>query len=88
MTQATSQIYSFGDSRKMMLDAAASVLSGDVEVSRAVAFAAIMKEVNGSIQVEVNQAKAVVMCQQAGHDFGRIVRMGKKKIGGTDDGED
>lgn len=87
MTISVNQIATFGDARRMMLDVAAGVVNGEVEVGRAAAFAAVMKEVNGSIQAEINHAKMIITAQKEGHNFGRMVGMGQKVIGNSKDQE-
>jgi hypothetical protein len=87
MTLPINQIATFGDARRMLLDTIADVRSGQLEVSKGMAVAALMKEVNGSIQAEINQAKMVIMAQKEGHNFGRMVGMGQKVIGNAQNQE-
>lgn len=87
MTLPINQIATFGDARRMLLDTIADIRRGDLDVSRGMAVAALMKEVNGSIQGEVNTAKMVILAQKEGHNFGRMVGMGQKVIGNGENQE-
>lgn len=87
MTLSINQIATFGDARRMLLDTIADIRNGDLEVGRGMAVAALMKEVNGNIQAEINQAKMVILAQKEGHNFGRIVGMGQKVIGNAQNQE-
>lgn len=77
-----------GHARKIVLDTIVGLANGTMEVGRGMAIAANMKVLNDSIQVEVNVAKMVIQAQQAGHDFGRMVGMGMRKIGHDGEGSD
>jgi hypothetical protein len=83
MTLPINQIATFGDARRMLLDTISDIRNGSMEVGRGMAVAALMKEVNGSIQAEINQAKMVILAQKEGHNFGRMVGMGQKLIGNS-----
>lgn len=85
MTLPIYQITSFGDARRMLLETIQSVRDGSLETGKGMTVAALMKEVNSNIQVEINQAKMVIAAQKEGHDFGRIVGMGQKVIGNDKD---
>lgn len=74
-------ILTTGDARRMILDTINELRAGTMDVGRGMAIAANMKVLNDSIQVEINAAKMVIQAQQAGHDFGHMVQMGKKQIG-------
>lgn len=87
MTLPTHQITSFGDARRMLLETIQSVRDGTLETSKGMTVAALMKEVNTNIQVEINQAKMVIAAQKEGHDFGRMVGMGQKVIGNAENQE-
>lgn len=75
------QLATFGDQRRMILDAIMELRAGTMDVNRGMAIAANMKVLNDSVQVEINAAKMSIAARQAGHDFGRIVTMGTKMIG-------
>lgn len=81
----TNQIVTFGDARRMILNTISDLRAGHMDVGRGMAIAANMKVLNDSIQVEINQAKMVLLAQEKGHDFGRIVHMGMKVIGSNAD---
>jgi hypothetical protein len=46
------------------------------------AIAANMKVLNDSIQVEINAAKLSLQTEGRAHEFGKIVQMGQRLIGG------
>jgi hypothetical protein len=75
------QIATFGDARRLILDTIQELRSGTMDVGRGMAIAANMKVLNDNVQVEINATRVTLQAQQAGHDFGRIVGMGQKKIG-------
>jgi len=75
------QLATFGDQRRMILDTIMELKNGSMEVSRGMAIAANMKVLNDSVQVEINTVKMSMAARQAGHDFGKIVNMGRKLIG-------
>lgn len=74
------QIATFGDARRMILDTIVGLKNGDMDISRGMAIAANMKVLNDSIQVEINAAKMVLLAEERGHSFGRMVGMGQKLI--------
>lgn len=87
MTLPINQIATFGDARRMILDTIQELRSGSMDVGRGMAIAANIKVLNDSIQVEINAAKMTIQAQQAGHNFGRIVGMGQKVIGNSENQE-
>lgn len=87
MTLPINQIATFGDARRMILDTILELRDGSMDVGRGMAIAANMKVLNDSVQVEINAAKMAIQAQQAGHNFGRIVGMGQKVIGNSENQE-
>jgi hypothetical protein len=74
------QIATFGDARRMILDTIVALKNGEMDVNRGMAIAASMKVLNDSIQVEINAAKMVLLAEERGHNFGKMVGMGQKLI--------
>jgi hypothetical protein len=79
------ELATFGDQRRMILDTIVRLNNGDIGVNHAMAFAANMKVLNESVQTEINWAKAAMAAKAAGHDFGKIVGMGQKRLGNGGD---
>ncbi len=75
------QLATFGDQRRLILDTILELKNGTMDINRGMAIAANMKVLNDSVQVEINAAKMSILAQTAGHDFGKIVNMGRKLIG-------
>jgi len=73
-----------GDSRKLILDVMLSLKEGTIEVSRATTIIEGLEAINKSIQVEINAAKMSLLATAAGKDFGDVMRLGQRKIFGTD----
>lgn len=80
-------ITTFGDARRMIIDTIMELRSGSMDVGRGMAIAANMKVLNDSIQVEINAAKMSLLTEGRAHNFGRVVTMGTKLIGGDVVGE-
>jgi len=70
-----------GDLRRNLGDILVAVTKGDLEVSRAQAAASVAKEINASMQVEINAAKVNIALTQAGKTIGEVRHMGKMLIG-------
>lgn len=77
------RLATFGDQRRMILDTIMELRDGSMDVGRGMAIAANMKVLNDSVQVEINTVKMSMMAHAAGHNFGKIVGMGKKFIGNS-----
>jgi hypothetical protein len=75
------QLATFGDQRRMILDTIMELRSGSMDVGRGMAIAANMKVLNDSVQVEINAAKMAMVAHQGGHDFGKVMQMGRKLLG-------
>lgn len=76
------QIMTFGDSRRMILDTIMELRRGEMPASTGMAIAANMKVLNDSIQVEINAAKLSLQTEGRAHEFGKLVPMGQRLIGG------
>lgn len=74
------QMTGFGDFRRDILDTIRALKSGEMEVGRGMAVAANYKEVNSSIQVEINAAKMALATEGKAHTFGRVMGMGRRLI--------
>lgn len=70
-----------GDARRLILETMAALKSGGMDASTGLAIAANMKVLNDSIMAEVNAAKMSITAKKEGHDFGKLVEMGRKQIG-------
>lgn len=79
------KLETFGDIRRMLLDTVLSLRDGNIDVPYAMAIAAVMKEVNNNIQQEINATKLAMVVNNEINDFGKIVRMGTRKINGDED---
>jgi hypothetical protein len=78
----TSHIATTGDARRMILDTIVELRRGDMPAATGMAIAANMKVLNDSIQVEINAAKLSLQTEGRAHEFGKIVQMGQRLIGG------
>lgn len=70
-----------GDARRLILETMAALKAGAMDASTGLAIAANMKVLNDSINAEVNAAKLAVTAKKEGHDFGKLVEMGRRQIG-------
>ena len=78
----TNQIATFGDARRMILDTIVELRNGEMDINSGMAIAANMKVLNDSVQVEINAAKMAFLAKNEAHNFGRIVGMGQRLLGG------
>lgn len=76
------QIATAGDARRMILETIMELRRGDMPASTGMAIAANMKVLNDSIQVEINAAKLSLATEGRAHEFGKVVQMGQRLIGG------
>ena len=76
-----SEIRTFGDVRRMIVDTIVALKDDKIDVNRGMAIAANMKVLNDSIQVEINAAKMSIAARAAGHESGAIANMGQRVIG-------
>lgn len=77
------QLATFGDTRRLILDTIQALKAGELDVSRGMAIAANMKVLNDSVQVEINAAKMALATEGKAHSFGRVVGMGQRLIGNS-----
>lgn len=77
------QLMTFGDVRRMIIDTIVGLKKGEVDVSRGMAIAANFKVLNDNVQTEINAAKMAINAKKEGYDFGRVVGMGQKLIGNS-----
>lgn len=77
------QLMTFGDVRRAIVDTIIAVRDEKIDVDRGMTIAALFKTLNDNVQVEVNAAKTAMKAKETGHDFGRVVGMGQKAIGNS-----
>jgi hypothetical protein len=77
-------VENFGDARRLILQTMIQIRDGEVSVAQAMAMAAHMKEANNNMQVEINLAKVHLQAEERGHNFGRLLKMGKNLIVGDE----
>jgi len=75
------QLVTFGDVRRMIIDTIVQLRHGDMDASRGMAIAANMKVLNDNVQTEINAAKLALQTEGRAHNFGRVVGMGQRLIG-------
>ncbi|WP_025040998.1 hypothetical protein [Nitrosospira briensis] len=80
-------IETFGDVRRFILETVVALRDGDLDISRGMAIAANMKVLNDNIQVEINAAKLSIATDGRAHQFGRVVKMGRRLISDNTDAE-
>ena len=78
-------IKTFGDVRRTLVQTIMDLRSGDIEVSRGMAIAANAKVLNDNVQIEINVAKMALLTEGRAHNFGNLVKMGRKMIDGDDE---
>lgn len=76
-----SQLMTFGDVRRMIIDTIVDLREGKIDASKGMAMAAHFKVLNDNIQVEINAAKMALLTEGRAHSFGRVVGMGRRLIG-------
>lgn len=82
MTVEATQIATFGDARRIILDTIVQLKAGNMAAATGMAIAANMKVLNDSVQTEINAAKIALQTEGKAHNFGRLVPMGQRLIGG------
>ena len=70
-----------GDIRRMLAESMYAVKTGSMKASDGLALAAIAKEINGSLQVELNVIKVHMQLRKEGLSHMKIANMGKLEIG-------
>jgi hypothetical protein len=81
MNQKSNPLETFGDVRRMILDTIVDLRNEKLDVSRGMAIAANFKVLNDNIQAEINATKLSIQTDGSAHEFGRVVRMGRRLIG-------
>ena len=77
MTELIQEIHTTGDARQLILQNLILLRDGKIKPSVAMAMAAQMKELNTSLQVEINAAKLILQADAQSKHFGKLVPMGK-----------
>lgn len=75
------QIMTFGDTRRVIIDTIMQVRSGSMSSSQGMAVAGLMDVLVKNVQVEINAAKLALATEGKAHNFGRVVGMGQRLIG-------
>ena len=75
------QIMTFGDTRRVIIDTILQVRSGTMSASQGAAVAGLMDALVKNVQVEINAAKMAIATEGKAHNFGRVVGMGQRLIG-------
>lgn len=86
MTIEATQIATFGDARRMILDTIVQLRAGSMSAATGMAIAANMKVLNDNVQHEINATKLALQTEGKAHSFGRVVQMGQRLIGGDPEG--
>lgn len=74
------EVETFGDVRRLILETVLALREGEISVPCGMAVAANMKVLNDNIQVEINAAKLSIATEGTAHQFGSVVRMGRRLI--------
>ena len=82
----TNQMMTFGDTRRMIIETISQLRDGTITPSLGMAIAANMKVLNDNVQVEINAAKLALATEGQAYNFGRVVGMGQRLIGGDGSG--
>ena len=69
-----------GDVRRLLAQTMSEIRTGDIPVQKAMAIAAVAKEITASMQTEVNIAKAKIALGDNGKALGQITHLGKMLI--------
>jgi len=81
VTLSPMAIATSGDARRLILETIAELKAGQMDATRGMSIAANMKVLNDSIFAEVAIAKLAIQAHDRGHDFGKVVQMGKQVLG-------
>lgn len=85
MTDQVADTMSFGDVRRAIINDIALVREKKIAADSGAVIVGLWKELNSNIQVEINAAKLSLATEGHAHEFGRVVRMGQRKISGDGD---
>ena len=69
-----------GDVRRLLAQTMSEIRTGDIPVQKAMAIAAVAKEITASMQTEVNIAKVKIALGDNGKALGQITHLGKMLI--------
>lgn len=69
-----------GDVRRTLAQSITDIRSGELDVSKGLAIAALAKELTATLQVEVNVAKTHLAVKAAGADMGTLTTLGQLLI--------
>jgi len=75
------EINSFGDARRFILETMLDLRDDKIPVDKAIAIAANMKVLNENIYAEIKSVRLAIDAKNSGHEFGRVVEIGKLLIG-------
>jgi hypothetical protein len=76
-----SDIVTFGQVRKMIIDTIIELRDERIDPNRGMAIAANMKVLNDSVNTELQAAKVAMLAKERGYDFGRVMQLGTHLIG-------
>lgn len=82
MENDITEVNSFGDARKLILQTIMHIRDGGLTTAQGAAMEANFRELNSNIQCEINAAKLQLRAEESGKDFGRLVQMGRTIING------
>lgn len=78
-------VRTFGDVRRLIVETVMSIRDGGLSPTQGLAMAANFKELNASVQTEINAAKMAMATENNLHKFGRVRQLGTQLIGNVDD---
>lgn len=84
MSDLKEVIRTSGDIRRTLAQAMIDIRTGDLDISRGQVMAQLAKEINSSLQVEVNIAKTRKNLLESGKSMGDVTQLGRMII--EDDG--
>jgi hypothetical protein len=82
MENEITSIKTFGDVRHLILQTIMNIRDGGLDTNQAMVMAAHFKCLNDNVNAEVNAAKVAMSARREGLDFGSVVQMGQRLIGG------
>jgi hypothetical protein len=80
LSTSVHSIDTFGDARRLILETMIQLRDGNIPIQTGMAIAANMKVLNDNIQCEINAAKLSLLAHDNGHEFGKVVEMGRRYI--------
>lgn len=76
------KIETFGDVRRLIIESIDGIRSGAINPTQGAVMAAHFKCLNDNINAEINAAKVSIVAKEKGHNFGIVMQMGTRLIGG------